>query len=386
MVHQDPLDLLVLLELTGLQVQKGTWDHKENQAHLGSRESPEHRVFLVLKAPLDHLVKKDLRAGRGYLDYLELMGHLVILVRRVHLERKEHRVQQVHRVLLVILVLVVSRGPMVSVVSRGQKERRARMVSQVSRVTWESKETGVRLVCLGPVERMVLRVLKAELAPTESQAPLVLLEKRVNWVFQDCQVIQEDKDLRVQAGSLGFPEPTARKEPGVLQANLVQEGREVQQVLVGVEEPEVQPGNQVPRAQQATTVLQAHLAKEGLKDLRDQWVSQDQRAPLDHLERMGCPDTLVSVVRRVSKEKLVHQAQEELSAPRDQLERPVLLVREATLDPLAHPESKVFQVLLARREQREILDHRDPLAKTVPLVFEASLEREVYLAPRVQQV
>lgn len=37
---------------------------------------------------------------------------------------------------------------------------------------------------------------------------------------------------------------------------------------------------------------------------------------------------------------------------RDQLERQVLLGREATLGPLAHPESRVSQVLLARREQR----------------------------------
>lgn len=144
-VLQDPLDLLVLLESTGLQVQKETWDHKENQAHPGSRESLERRVFPVLKAPSDHPVKKDPRAGRGCQDYLELMGLLVILVRRVQLERKERRVHQVHRVLLVILALVVSRVLTVSVVSKGQRERRVRMVSQVSRETWESKETGVRL-------------------------------------------------------------------------------------------------------------------------------------------------------------------------------------------------------------------------------------------------
>lgn len=146
-VLRDPLDHLVLLELMDLQVPKETWDHKESPARPVSRESQEHRVFLVLKAPSDHPEKKDLRAGRGCLDYRELMGLLVILVRRVHLERKEAKVHQVHRVPLVILALVVSRVPMVFVVSRDQRERRAKMVSQVLRETWESKETGVSLVC-----------------------------------------------------------------------------------------------------------------------------------------------------------------------------------------------------------------------------------------------
>lgn len=242
------------------------------------------------------------------------------------------------------------------------------------------------MACLDPVERMVLRVLKAELAPMESQVPLAQLEKRVNWGSLDCQVIQEDKDLRAQAVSLGSLVPMVKKEPGALLENLVQEGREVQRVLVVLEEPEVQQENLVPRAQQAMTVLQARLVREDLKGLRDQWASLDQRAPLDHLERMGCLDTLASVERRVSKEKLVHQAREVLLGLRDPLEKLVLLVREATLDLLVPPESRVFQVLLARREQREILDPRDPLVKTVPPGSVASLEREVYLVPRALQV
>ncbi|GLD55053.1 collagen alpha-1(XI) chain, partial [Lates japonicus] len=269
---------------------------------------------------------------------------------------------------------------------RGQKERRVRTVSQVSRETWESKETGVKLACLDPVERMVLRVLKAELDPTENQVPLGLLEKRVNSVSQDCQVIQEDKDQRARAVSLGSLEPTARKELGVLQVNLVQEVKEVQRVLVVLEEPEVQQENQVPRAQQATTAPQAHLVREDLKDPRDLWASLDQRAPLDHLERMGCPDTLASVEKRVSKVKLVHQAQEVLSGPRDPLERLVPLVREVTLAPPVLQENRVFQVLLERREQRETLDHKDPPVKTVPLAFEVSQEREVYLVPRTLEM
>lgn len=242
------------------------------------------------------------------------------------------------------------------------------------------------MACLDHVERMVLRVLKAEPAPMENQVQLVQLEKRVNWASRDCQVTLEDKDLKAQAVSQGSPEPTARREPGALLANPVREGKEVQQVLAELVEPEVQQENLVPRAQQATMVLQAHLVREDLKDHRDQLVSLDQRAPLDHLERMGCLDTLASAERRVSKEKLVHQAQEVLSGPRDLLERLVQLVREATLDPPAHPESKVFQVLVARREPREILDLRDPPVKTVPPVFVASPEREVYPVPRGLQV
>lgn len=116
MVLQDPLDHLASLESTGLQVPKETWDPKENQAHPVSRESLEHRVFLVLKAPSDHLEKRDRRAGQGYPVYLELMVLLDIPERRVHLERKEARVHQVHRVPSGIQAPVVSRALTVSVV------------------------------------------------------------------------------------------------------------------------------------------------------------------------------------------------------------------------------------------------------------------------------
>lgn len=116
--HVDLLDLpepQVLLEWTGLMVLKETWDHKENQAHPDSKESQEHRVSLVLKAPLDHLEKKDLRADPGCLVYLELTVLLVILEKRVHLEKREARVLLVLRVLSVILALVGLRELMVSV-------------------------------------------------------------------------------------------------------------------------------------------------------------------------------------------------------------------------------------------------------------------------------
>jgi len=72
------------------------------------------------------------------------------------------------------------------------------------------------------------------------------------------------------------------------------------------------------------TVLQVHQAREDHKDLRDQWVSLDQKALLDLPGKTDCLDTLVSVERLVSKEKLVHQVQEVWLVLRDQLERPVL--------------------------------------------------------------
>lgn len=233
---------------------------------------------------------------------------------------------------------------------------------------------------------MVQRVLKAELDLLENLAPSVPLEKRVNWESQDYRVIQDDKDLRVRAVSPASLEPTARKEPGALQGNLVREVKEVQRVLVEPEEPEVRRENQVLRAQQGTTAPQVHPVREDLKDLRDPWVSPDQRAPLDHLERTDCPDILASVEKRVSKEKLVHLAQEVLSGLRDPLERPVQSVSEVIPDPLDHQESRVFQEQVAKKEQRETLDLLEPPVKTAPLVCEASLESEVYLAPRAQQV
>lgn len=249
--------------------------------------------------------------------------------------------------------------------SRAQRERRVKMVSLVSRVTWESRETGERSAWSGLVERTALRVLKVDLVPTENPVPLVLLEKRGNWVFQDCPVIQEDKDQRDRVVSLDSREPMERKEPGALQVNPVQEGREDQRVLVEDVGQEVRQGNQVLRARQATTDPRAPLEREGLKDLRGQWASPDQRVLQDLPERTVCPDTQDSAEKRVFKEKLVPPAQEVLSVPRAQLERRVPSEREATLDPRAHPVSKVYLVQLARRERREILGHRERLERMV---------------------
>lgn len=242
------------------------------------------------------------------------------------------------------------------------------------------------MACLGLVERTVLRVLKAGQVPTESPVPSVLLEKKGNWVFQDYQVIQEDKDQRDRVVSPDSREPMERKAAGAPPVNPVREGSEGQRVLVEDVEPEVRRANRALRARQATTDPRAHLEREGLKDLRDQWASPDQRVLQGLPERTDCPDTQDSVEKRVSKEKRVPQAQEVSLVPRAQLERRVPSEREATLDPRAHPVSRVYQVQLARRGQRETLGRRERLAKMVLQVCEASPEKGVYLAPRVLRV
>lgn len=102
-------------EWTGHMDPRGTWDHKVNQALPDSKEFLEHRVSLVLKAPSDHLEKRDLRADPGFLVYPEQTVLLVILEKRVHLGRREARVLLVHRVLSATLALVGLRELMASV-------------------------------------------------------------------------------------------------------------------------------------------------------------------------------------------------------------------------------------------------------------------------------
>lgn len=70
-------------------VPREIWDRKESQDLPASRESPAPRVSPVLRAPSAHLVKRDPRAGQGWPVYQDPMGLLVILERKVHLERRE---------------------------------------------------------------------------------------------------------------------------------------------------------------------------------------------------------------------------------------------------------------------------------------------------------
>jgi len=227
---------------------------------------------------------------------------------------------------------------------------------------------------------------RAVRAPTESLDPWDWLERRENWVFQDYQATREDKDPRARLDSQGSQEPMGRKEPGVLRANLVQGGKEVQRVHVVLGGQEVLQASQALRAQRATTVHLARLAREDLKDPRAPWASLDRRAPLDHLERTGCPDTLANAERRDSKGRRDHLVQEEWLGLRVLQEKRAPSEREDTPDPQGPPESRAFLVLVARREPRETLDPKEPLVKMVPLGFEDSPEREVFLARRVQPV
>lgn len=74
--------MMVLLAL------KETWAPRGSLAPRDSRGSPVLRVSLVPKGPSDHLEKRDLQAGQGWLVYQDLMDLLVILAKRVLLERK----------------------------------------------------------------------------------------------------------------------------------------------------------------------------------------------------------------------------------------------------------------------------------------------------------
>lgn len=197
-------------------------------------------------------------------------------------------------------------------------------------------------------------------------------------MFQDCPAIQDVKGQRVRPVSPDSQEPMERKEAGGWLGKLVQEAKEVQRAPVVHEVQEAQQESQARREQQATTVHLAHPVREALKDPRVLLVSQDQRVPLDHLERMGCPVTLASGERLDSKAKLAHQDLEVLLDHRDRLEKPVQLVKEDILDPLVPPESRVFLALVEKKGQREIQVLRAVQEKTVHQDSEGSLEKEVF--------
>lgn len=83
------LDSAVSQDLTAKLVPKATWAPKEREGPLASRGSLDHKVWSVLKALLDHLVKKDLKAVRVWQAWVALTVLLVILGRKAPPERKE---------------------------------------------------------------------------------------------------------------------------------------------------------------------------------------------------------------------------------------------------------------------------------------------------------
>lgn len=81
---------------------KETWVLKESLDLLVNKETPDHMVCLVLKAPSVHLERKVPQGNRVSMDSLELMGLLVIQEKRVLPGTKEQLASRVPRGPLVI--------------------------------------------------------------------------------------------------------------------------------------------------------------------------------------------------------------------------------------------------------------------------------------------
>lgn len=97
------------------------------------------------------------RGNKACRDYQALMAPLVTQEERAPRERKACKVYQVLRGLLGIQGPAESRELMELEVQRGAKERREKMASLGSKVTWASRETGVITELQVLVERMAQR-------------------------------------------------------------------------------------------------------------------------------------------------------------------------------------------------------------------------------------
>lgn len=225
--------------------------------------------------------------------------------------------------------------------------------------------TGESSEHLDPEERTGQRDQKEGQVSLETLALLDQMEKRVNWVFQGCQVTQEDKDPRDLRDFKDSQAPTERRAPGEQQANQAQEVREDQRDHVEREDPGVQQEKLDQRVTQEATAPQDLPANGVCQGLRAQLDSLDQRDLLDHLGKMDCPDTQGREERLVSKGRLdlrdlpVWLA---LRAPQVRLDQ---WETEVTLDPRAHQVTRDFQELPERKELREIQVLLAPLAKMV---------------------
>lgn len=258
--------------------------------------------------------------------------------------------------------------------------KREKTDSPASRETWVSRVTGENLDLQDPEEKMVPRDQKVAQVSQEMLALLAQVVRRVSLEFPDCQDTQEDKDqrdLRVSKVSLA---PTERKELGEQQESLAHADRGDQRAL---EEREDQEDLQENLGQRVTQEMMAHqdLPVRGVfQALRDQPVSQDQRAHLDLQGKMDCPDILDREERLDSKARLAHLALQAWLDLRDQLVKLDQWVIGATLDPQAHLVSRVYLELQERKEPRVIPVLLAQQERMVLPGQEVSLEREACLA------
>lgn len=111
--------------------------------------------------------------------------------------------------------------------------------------------------------------------------------------------------------------------------------------------------------------------------LRDQPVSQDQKAHLDLQEKMDCPDILDREEKLDSKARLAHLALQAWLDLRDQQGRLDQWEIAATLDPQAHLVSRVYLELQEKKEPRVTPVLPAQQVKMVLLGQEVSPEREV---------
>lgn len=205
--------------------------------------------------------------------------------------------------------------------------------------------------------------------------------KRVNWEFLDCRVTQEDKDQRVLRVSKVSLEPTGKKEPGERQEKRDPEDSEDRPDHAARGDPEDPPAKQDQRVTQEVTVLQGHLVRGACQALKDQLDSQDQKARLDLLGKTDCPDTLDREERLVSKARRALPAPRAWSDLRDRPVRPDRWEIEATQDPQARLESRVFPEPREKKGPRATQALLVHLVRTAPQVQEVSPEREVCLGP-----
>lgn len=244
--------------------------------------------------------------------------------------------------------------PRESEASKVAKERRERMGSPASKVTWVLRVTRARVVFKDPEVRTDLRAPRASQDLVERPALSDWLERRGSSESQDCPGTLANKAPRARTDSLDSPGQTERREQGESPAKQALEGNVAQRVHVEAVVREDRQENQAQRAPQAMMDLLALLERGDPKALKDPLVCLDLKDQMALQEKTGCPAILDSEERRASKERpdlldlegwLDHRVQLERSAPAES---------EDIQDPLDHLVSKVYLEPLEKRAEREI--------------------------------